>query len=611
MYVLYLVDNLFITNCAISLILNDSSVITSQGTRSQSQASAFDENQLNVSQFVHLTETFVGDEAESIVFNNLVRFVREGYVETEDERMQRLVKARREALSAKRRLMLNSLFEMWDNDASGFIDMEEVCATMNKYKNGMEREAIEKGKKEIKTKNKVHDQRLSKREFRELLHRVVHYMSGEDTFDLLVEFLISSVERSYTERVRGEARKKWLKQIVSTAETSGASMQPIYRTLFQALYKDAETHGGGKLISAYIAMLERNVNVPSRGPHLLRYVSATSEDAPYVLGKVLYPDMKGISFASIEGGKPIHVPKVSNHGNIHFWNNDRPEEEREGSFIVVPLKDSKKRVFGIMGIDTLSDPHSRAIFISHEIQFFQGIAKSFSIAYHHVDVREKTLRISESAISWILRRCPHVKDVSVYMVEPEQKSTEYILRKMIITDNKGTAHLLTTPPKLHRKDNLFRDYLFNCVDNSESVSADAYGERHLAFPLRDEQGMAVVLLDMVIGDLKALPKLENKEVMKMLKLLQMAYNEISRSSEVNDVEVLFDKLMLVDLKENVAKLDAQAYAELKSYKEPPEVRILFYNTVYFLFIPFFFTSSMFFFTFYKLSQSIAVNRIRN
>jgi hypothetical protein len=54
-----------------------------------------------------------------------------------------------------------------------------------------------------------------------------------------------------------------------------------------------------------------------------------------------------------------------------FWNPNRPEEEREGSLIVIPLKDRQKRVFGVTSIDTLNDPHTKAIFITHEIQFFQ------------------------------------------------------------------------------------------------------------------------------------------------------------------------------------------------------------------------------------------------
>ena len=66
------------------------------------------------------------------------------------------------------------------------------------------------------------------------------------------------------------------------------------------------------------------------------------------------------------------------------------------------------------------------------------------------------MRISESAISWIHRRCPHVTEIIVYMVEPDQKQQDYILRKMMTTDEKGNAESLKNPPHLERKDNLFR-----------------------------------------------------------------------------------------------------------------------------------------------------------
>lgn len=68
------------------------SVLTSHGTRSMSQASIFDENLVNVSQFVHVTETFLGEVPDMHVFGNLVRYIRDGYVETEEERMKRLLK---------------------------------------------------------------------------------------------------------------------------------------------------------------------------------------------------------------------------------------------------------------------------------------------------------------------------------------------------------------------------------------------------------------------------------------------------------------------------------------------------------------------------------------
>ena len=53
--------------------------------------------------------------------------------------------AKQEQQQAKRKALLNSLFEMWDNDGSGFLDMDEVETVMKKYKDGMDNEHIERG----------------------------------------------------------------------------------------------------------------------------------------------------------------------------------------------------------------------------------------------------------------------------------------------------------------------------------------------------------------------------------------------------------------------------------------------------------------------------------
>ncbi|XP_052072459.1 EF-hand calcium-binding domain-containing protein 5-like isoform X3 [Mytilus californianus] len=555
----------------------------------QSGTSAFDENVLNVSQFVQLTETFLckDEKPKQEAFVMLAKFIKEGYEETEEEKMDRLIKARKEALSSQRKHMMDQLFEKWDNDGSGFLDLEDVEGIMVRYKDGQENEAINKAKTRLKKTTKyAQDNRLSKREFRTFVQAVTDEISGADSFDYYIDFLTNSVERTYAERIRGEARKKWLQQVVSAAETSGASMEPVYKSVFQALYKDSEAHGNGKKISSNIAMLERNRFDQERGEVCLRYVAATIDDADFLLGKILYKDMKGISFASVERGQPIHVPRVANHGNVQFWNPYRLPEDREGSFIVVPLKDKRKRVFGLIGVDTLNDRHSKTIFITHEIQYFQGVAKAFSIAYHHIDMRKKLLRITESAVSWIHRRNPHVHEISTYMVEPDGKEKQdYVLRKMMNTDAKGNVQNLINPPRLERKDNLFRDYLFKTVDTSESISADAYGERHLAFPLRDDNGKAIAVVDISIGETKILPTHENKEVQRMLRLLQQAHKEITREfagddknivleaerDDENRMDIMFDRLMLMELRENVSKIDAKAFAELRSYNDPPKI----------------------------------------
>lgn len=44
--------------------------------------------------------------------------------------------------------MMDSLFEKWDNDGCGYLDMEDVETVMQKYKEGQENEAIVRGKTE-------------------------------------------------------------------------------------------------------------------------------------------------------------------------------------------------------------------------------------------------------------------------------------------------------------------------------------------------------------------------------------------------------------------------------------------------------------------------------
>lgn len=77
------------------------------------------------------------------------------------------------------------------------------------------------------------------------------------------------------------------------------------------------------------------------------------------------------SFAAIDQGKPIYVPRVQHHGNIHFWNSDDPVEEKKGSLLVLPLYDAHWRVFGILGLDTLRDQSHKSIFLTHEITFYE------------------------------------------------------------------------------------------------------------------------------------------------------------------------------------------------------------------------------------------------
>ncbi|XP_035199024.1 EF-hand calcium-binding domain-containing protein 5 [Oxyura jamaicensis] len=567
--------------------------------------SAFDENCLNLPQFVQLMETFVGQDISLPTVKSLIEFIKGEYKQTEESKIEQLEKVCHTSRLAQRKLLLEALFEKWDMNASGFLDLKEVDAVLSTFKEGMEKEALRKAKSRFSSRypQSCRVEKLSPKAFQTFLELVASEFTGDEdeVIDNLVEFLTTSVERSWMECLQSLTRRKWLHNIQQAAETSGASMEPVYKAVFKALSQDAEAHGDNKKISAYIALLEENQLSPERGQILLHYVACTADDAPYVLNQILYKDMKGVSFAAVEEGKPIHVPRVQLHGNIHFWNCDRPVEERRGSLLVLPLQDAHWRVFGILGLDTLRDQREKTIFLTHEISFCQGVSLAFSKAYHHVCTLENVLQMALTALDWLYPRVPSIHTVITYLVEPGKDQTcDYALRKMITTDNTGQKEIHTAAVLFLRKENLLRDYLFKCIDTSEVVRTSVCGEYHIAVPLRDLSRQALGLFDISIGHHQKLPPHEHKDLQKMLKTAQAACCEIlkipseeTKATYVLEAEymnlrhagILFHRFMLQDLRECVQKLNAESFAEIKSFEEPPALVHNIVKAVLLLFNP--------------------------
>ncbi|KAM6239373.1 EF-hand calcium-binding domain-containing protein 5 [Spheniscus humboldti] len=552
--------------------------------------SAFDESCLNLPRFVQLMETFVGEDISLPTVKRLIAFIKEEYKQTEEEKTEQLGKVHHISRLAQRKLLLEALFEKWDDNASGFLDLEEVDAVLSTFKEGMEKEALRKAKKHLCSRYPQLSRvgKLSPKAFQTFLELVASEFTAnvDEAIDNLVEFLTTSVERSRMKCLQSLTRRKWLHNIQQAAETSGASMEPVYKAVFKALSQDAEAHGDNKKISAYIALLEENQLSPERGEILLHYVACTTDDAPYVLNQILYKDMKGVSFAAVEEGKLVHIPRVQLHGNIHFWNYDRPVEERRGSLLVLPLHDARWRVFGILGLDTLRDQCEKTIFLTHEISFYQGVSQAFSKAYHHVCRLENILQMTVTALDWLYPRAPSVHTVITYLVEPgKDKTCDYALRKVITTDNTGQKEIHSSPVLLLRKENLLRVYLFKCIDSSGVIRASVCGEYHIAVPLRDLSGQALGIFDISIGHRQKLPPHEHTDLQKMLKMAQAACSEILKMSleetkptyvleaehvaNLRHAGILFHQFMLQDLRECVQKLDAESFAEIKSYAEPP------------------------------------------
>ncbi|XP_074244527.1 EF-hand calcium-binding domain-containing protein 5 [Saimiri boliviensis] len=546
---------------------------------------AFNGVSFNLLQFVQLLETFVGEDAPLSVSETLTSFFKGGYVETEQEKMNALEKFRQNALQVRRRLLLDAIFQKWDSDGSGFLDLKEVDELLYTYKEGMEKESMKKAKLHIQfpKPHPGHEVRLSSKQFQNYIELIVSELRGNEdqVLESVVEFLMNSLERSHIENLRNCARRKWLHKIQHAAETSGVSLEPVYSETFKALTQDAEAHGNKK-ISAHISLLEENVLLPEKGNVLLRNVACTLDDAPFVLNKVLYRDMKGISFTVVDEGRPIHVPQVQYHGNIFFWNHSRNKNDYNGSFLALPLQDAYMRIFGVLAVDTLRDPHKINIFLPHEIRFYQGVANVFSTAYHYVRSREHILHVVITGIGWLYDVTSSITSITTYFVEPmPAQDSDYVLRNMMVTGQLGLTEIHKNPPTVYRKSCIFRDFLFKCTDSSEVILASACGETHIAVPLRERTGEALGVLDFNIGRNRMLLYQEYKDLQKMMKVVQMACYEIlgefsgerekkyileiENAGEVQRAGILFFRIMLLELQESIQLLDPMEFVSLLLY----------------------------------------------
>lgn len=126
--------------------------------------------------------------------------------------------------------------------------------------------------------------KLSPRAFQTFLEFLASEFGGDEdeAVDTLVEFLTTSVERSHVESLRSFARREWLHNIQQAAETSGASVEPVYKAVFKALSQvritgsPRATYAGTVPLAPAPGAFEWNAQ--GAGEAALRLVSSSSSD---------------------------------------------------------------------------------------------------------------------------------------------------------------------------------------------------------------------------------------------------------------------------------------------------------------------------------------------
>lgn len=210
--------------------------------------------------------------------------------------------------------------------------------------------------------------------------------------------------------------------------------------------------------------------------------------------------------------------------------------------MVVPIVTPQLGILGTVSIDSLQPfpTDCKTTFYAHETHFMQGVGLCLGEVHHWISVHHKLLKVAESALNWLHRRCVSISEGDVYLAVPTQQGEVPSQQKKAEEGTGGLYNLclmLSTTQSEPATENInkmicpnenqFLTYLFECVENSEPVSATVYGQNHLAYPIRDHTGCAVAVVDLTMPSSQQLNSHQLQEVTKVLKLLTSAFYKLS------------------------------------------------------------------------------------
>lgn len=402
---------------------------------------------------------------------------------------------------------------------------------------------------------------------------------------------------------------------------SGSDHNLYFRSFFDIIEKDFAYHGSGRLINAYIALIETDPDADDEDEDktLLRYVASTANDQNILMGRTLYATQKCISNQVRRSGKAVYINQIRNNNQVHLWAMDRwaVDEDRDGAFLVLPLKNDTEKVVGVVGVDTLLSSNPTQ-FLPHEITFIQNVVRQLSSGFSFLDARHKFSRTLISLLETIPRKESAVLSVSCYVVEPlphvpsgpsapdtpEEfalrhtmslnpktgivEMTQGVNRETIRKSDSSFRYIEEEPPENSNMDGK-RDYLFNCLEKKENVQNRAYGTDHLAMRVDDKQGVPIFVVDLDTGkdkshilkaaQIKSVRNLLNKLVLVFGQLLEEVasdekkYNSDWEKTLPDDLRfaLRFERMILEDLKRRMSNMDVGALSEIKSYNEPPPI----------------------------------------
>lgn len=188
-----------------------------------------------INNLVHPTFFF-----SEIFVNDLIISIKDSYTETLAEKNAKLEKIAEENKTKLISDKYSACFERIDNEGSGFIDFDHLIHLFESYKDGLFKDYVERARAKMLPDimlNNEPDTSISKEEFISFLNILISLTDLPKFQDQIIQLCMSSAQNGYTDKARGETRKKWLQQMKVIGNLTYGSLEPLYKHLFLVLLK--------------------------------------------------------------------------------------------------------------------------------------------------------------------------------------------------------------------------------------------------------------------------------------------------------------------------------------------------------------------------------------
>ncbi|XP_055345514.1 uncharacterized protein LOC129593298 [Paramacrobiotus metropolitanus] len=431
----------------------------------------------------------------------LLAFIEEKYSETPDERLIRLRQEQQHARYRERNDNLAKAFDQLDTDGKGHITAQYLTDVWSTVKIPVRSADVSKALQLHQSLLSIGTSMLDRRQFVEFCSVLLESV-GYDVdvgSKLLGEETVKSLKRTNAEKSRSIMRKIWLDELSEHIGTdTSTSRKKQFQAAIEVLEKDAKLHYDGRVVTVSLALLARNSINPYRGQHVLRVIAGSQSDASFYLKKIVLPDSEDIGFTVISSGEAIVIPDTADTPATLLINPQR-QQVAHGPFVCHPLIDAHRRCFGVLNIDALSNKQPIAPFSDSEIGFHQGVIRIIMDGYGAARQISKVIDATATALPWFCQHLPSLKEIVVYFPERGSGQRDVQVRR-VITMHSGSEAMVHRDAGALESDNPRVHYIVRAMDTAENVRTVSFGDKHIACPVLDENGLATFVLDVNFGD---------------------------------------------------------------------------------------------------------------